>query len=42
MAQWGFLLEFNLSGLGKEGEEEGEGKEGRQGTAWVSSSMEYV
>lgn len=35
MAQWGFLLEFNLSGWGR-------GGEGGQGPAWVSSSMENV
>lgn len=35
VAQWGFLLEFNLSGR------EGRGG-GREGPAWVSSSMEYV
>lgn len=38
VAQWGFLLEFNLSG--REGR--GGGREGRQGPAWVNSSMEYV
>lgn len=37
VAQWGFLLEFNLSGWGRKGR-----REGRQGPAWVSRSMEYV
>lgn len=37
VAQRGFLLEFNLSGWGRKGR-----REGRQGPAWVNSSMEYV
>lgn len=37
VAQWGFLLEFNLSSWGRKGR-----REGRQGPAWVNSSMEYV
>lgn len=37
VAQWGFLLEFNLSGWGRKRR-----REGRQGTGRVSSSMEYV
>lgn len=40
VAQWGFLLEFNLSGWGRKGRKEG--RKGRQGLAWVSSSIEYV
>lgn len=40
VAQWGFLLEFNLSGWGRKGRRER--RKGRQGPAWVSNSMEYV